>query len=488
MTEARAVHGTPLDRPPAALPRSSSSSSTPRSSTSPCRRSARLDFSQENSSGRQRLRADLRRLPAPGRAHGRPAGAGGCSSPGSCSSRWLPRGGFAATEGQLIARAAQVSAAAIIVRALSIITTTFSDGAERNKALAWERSPERAAPPECCSCILTDGLGWEWVPWINVPIALAVAALPDGPEDPLESATRHFDAGRGQRDRRPLGARLRARRRDRRRGWLDPDAKLALALSAALIAAFVAIELVGRAVDAVPDLPIAHIDRRQHRRAPRRGIAVLDVLHHAVHAAGPRLQRDQGRGCRTSRSRSRSSPRPRSRPSSPGSGSSRSSRRGWRSSPADWCGSPRSPSIAASRPTSSGRAARGGGARIRVRDDDDRRRLGRPRAGVRARGSGLINTSQQIGGALGPRCWRRSPTRERTTHCERRRRSRRAPERAHGGFQAAFSAAPRSQPWGWFSPWSSSGLATAARTSSSAPRRSSPPRLEDALRGPASAG
>ena len=28
---------------------------------------------QENLSGRQRLRADLRRLPAPGRAHGRPA-------------------------------------------------------------------------------------------------------------------------------------------------------------------------------------------------------------------------------------------------------------------------------------------------------------------------------------------------------------------------------------------------------------------------------
>src|ERR1044072_4141888 len=45
--------------------------------------------------------------------------------------------GFASTEGQLIAaRAAQGLGAAIISpAALSIVTTTFSDGAERNKAL-----------------------------------------------------------------------------------------------------------------------------------------------------------------------------------------------------------------------------------------------------------------------------------------------------------------------------------------------------------------
>ena len=62
--------------------------------------------------------------------------------------------GFAATEGQLIAaRAAQgLGAALISPSALSIITNTFRDGTERNKALgAWGRSPVPVARRACCS-------------------------------------------------------------------------------------------------------------------------------------------------------------------------------------------------------------------------------------------------------------------------------------------------------------------------------------------------
>ena len=58
--------------------------------------------------------------------------------------------GFAATEGQLIAaRAAQGLGAAIISpAALSIVTTTFSDGAERNRALgAWGAVAGSVVPP-----------------------------------------------------------------------------------------------------------------------------------------------------------------------------------------------------------------------------------------------------------------------------------------------------------------------------------------------------
>ena len=99
-----------------------------------------LDFSQENlpwvvnayvlTFGGFLLLGGPHRRPArpPARLHGRPA-------PLRASPRWPP--GFAATEGQLIAaRAAQGLGAAIISpAALSIVTTTFSDGAERNKAL-----------------------------------------------------------------------------------------------------------------------------------------------------------------------------------------------------------------------------------------------------------------------------------------------------------------------------------------------------------------
>jgi MFS family permease len=73
--------------------------------------------------------------------------------------------GFAANQGQLIAaRAAQGLGAAIISpAALSIVTTLFRDGAERNKALgAWGAVAGSAgAVGVLLGGILTDGLGWE---------------------------------------------------------------------------------------------------------------------------------------------------------------------------------------------------------------------------------------------------------------------------------------------------------------------------------------
>ena len=87
--------------------------------------------------------------------------------------------GFAATQGQLIAaRAAQgLGAAMISPAALSIITNLFKDGAEdgaeRNRALAaWGAVVGTAgAAGVLLGGILTDSLGWEWVLWVNVPVA-----------------------------------------------------------------------------------------------------------------------------------------------------------------------------------------------------------------------------------------------------------------------------------------------------------------------------
>ena len=108
--------------------------------------------------------------------------------------------GFAATQGQLIAaRAAQGLGAAIVSpSALSIVTTLFKDGAERNKALgAWGAVAGSAgAVGVLLGGILTEGVGWEWVLWVNVPVALIALVLTPGliPESRSESATRHFDA------------------------------------------------------------------------------------------------------------------------------------------------------------------------------------------------------------------------------------------------------------------------------------------------------
>src|SRR5918999_2054898 len=107
--------------------------------------------------------------------------------------------GFATNEAQLIAaRAAQGLGAAILSpAALSIVTTTFRDGSERNKALGvWGAvAGSGGAAGVLLGGVLTDGLGWEWVLWVNVPVALIVAALAPKliAESRSESATRYFD-------------------------------------------------------------------------------------------------------------------------------------------------------------------------------------------------------------------------------------------------------------------------------------------------------
>ena len=89
-------------------------------------------------------------------------------------------GGFAETEGQLIAaRAVQGLGAAILSpSALSIVTTMFRDGAERNKALGvWGAvAGSGGAAGVLLGGVLTDTLGWEWVLWVNVPIGILAAA------------------------------------------------------------------------------------------------------------------------------------------------------------------------------------------------------------------------------------------------------------------------------------------------------------------------
>src|SRR3954452_16238727 len=108
-------------------------------------------------------------------------------------------GGLATNSGQLIAaRAVQGLGAAILSpAALSIVTTMFQDGAERNKALGvWGAvAGSGGAAGVLLGGVLTDGLGWEWVFWVNVPIGLGAAALAPTliAESRAESETRTFD-------------------------------------------------------------------------------------------------------------------------------------------------------------------------------------------------------------------------------------------------------------------------------------------------------
>ncbi len=108
-------------------------------------------------------------------------------------------GGFAESDTALIAaRAVQGLGAAILSpAALSSVTTTFSDGAERNKALgAWGAvAGSGGAAGVLLGGVLTEYVGWEWVLWVNVPIGIAAALLAPRliAESRSESEARAFD-------------------------------------------------------------------------------------------------------------------------------------------------------------------------------------------------------------------------------------------------------------------------------------------------------
>jgi EmrB/QacA subfamily drug resistance transporter len=108
--------------------------------------------------------------------------------------------GLANDIGVLIgARAVQgIGAAIISPAALSIVTTTFEEGAERNKALGiWGAlGGSGAAAGVLFGGILTKYLGWEWIFYVNVPVGALVFALtvPIVPESRADLGHRRFDA------------------------------------------------------------------------------------------------------------------------------------------------------------------------------------------------------------------------------------------------------------------------------------------------------
>jgi EmrB/QacA subfamily drug resistance transporter len=89
--------------------------------------------------------------------------------------------GLAWGEGPLIgARALQGLGAAIITpAALSILTTTFAEGKERNAALgAWGGvGAFGAVAGVLLGGVLTDLLSWEWIFFVNVPVGITALVL-----------------------------------------------------------------------------------------------------------------------------------------------------------------------------------------------------------------------------------------------------------------------------------------------------------------------
>jgi EmrB/QacA subfamily drug resistance transporter len=99
----------------------------------------------------------------------------------------------------IVARGIQGFGAAVVTpAALSIVSTTFEEGAERNKALGiWGAvAGSGAAVGVLLGGVLTEYLGWEWIFFVNIPVGVACLALCPFVvhESRLETDVRHYDA------------------------------------------------------------------------------------------------------------------------------------------------------------------------------------------------------------------------------------------------------------------------------------------------------
>ena len=158
-------------------------------------------------------------------------------------------GGLSQTEGQLIvARAVQGLGAAILSpAALAILTNLFKEGADRNRALGvWGAvAGSGGAAGVLMGGVLTDTLGWEWVLFVNVPIGIAAAAITPRllPSDRIEATRkRTFDVAGAVSVTAGLSLLVYALVDANSAGWGSAQTVGLLGASVALIAAFIGIE------------------------------------------------------------------------------------------------------------------------------------------------------------------------------------------------------------------------------------------------------
>jgi EmrB/QacA subfamily drug resistance transporter len=172
--------------------------------------------------------------------------------------------GLAWSSGVLIgARLAQGAAGAILSPSVfSIVSVTFEEGAERNKALGilGAIAGSGAAIGVILGGVLTEYVGWEWIFFVNVPIALIALVLVPRVvrESRAAELTKHFDAWGAVTVTASLMLFVYGLTETISRGWTSAVVLASLAVSAVLMALFLAIEARSRS----PLVPLGFFRRR----------------------------------------------------------------------------------------------------------------------------------------------------------------------------------------------------------------------------------
>jgi EmrB/QacA subfamily drug resistance transporter len=172
--------------------------------------------------------------------------------------------GLSTSSGMLIAmRALQGAAGAILSPSVfSITTVTFAEGAERNKALGilGAIAGSGAAIGVLLGGVLTEYAGWEWIFFVNVPIGVAALFLVPlvVRESHVTDLERHFDVAGAVTITAGLMLFVYALTRAPTVGWGSAETVGALVGSFVLTAVAILIELRSRS----PLLPLTIFRRR----------------------------------------------------------------------------------------------------------------------------------------------------------------------------------------------------------------------------------
>ena len=160
--------------------------------------------------------------------------------------------GLSSSSGQLIGfRALQgLGAALVSPAALSIISTTFAEGKERARALAvWAAiAIGGSAFGLVLGGWLTQSFSWRWIFFVNVPVGIATffAAFRLVPESRDDQAAKHYDIGGAVTVTGGLMTLVYAIVKAETKGWGSAETLLLFFAAAALLVSFIAIELRSR--------------------------------------------------------------------------------------------------------------------------------------------------------------------------------------------------------------------------------------------------
>ena len=202
----------------------------------------------------------------------------------------------------IVARLLQGAAAALLAPSVfSIVTVTFREGADRNKALGilGAIAGSGAAIGVLAGGFLTEYFGWEWVFWVNVPIGLVTLLFVPRfvQESKVEGLARRFDALGAVTVTGSLMLLVFGLTRANQVGWTSPETIGVLVASAVLMVVFLITEHRSRyALVPLSVLQAPYADGGEHRGLRARHGRLRNVLPAvALPAAGAGLLRRRDR-------------------------------------------------------------------------------------------------------------------------------------------------------------------------------------------------